>query len=245
MILRGNSKCMLGIAVAGMTLAVAFSAQAADRSWQTPSGSSPGNTFDFNGGQSGDDGLTLINGGTLNPEGLWGEPTVTATGFNFENLRDEFEAVATGGGSAARQSEMDVQITPTGQAFNEIHVYEFGTWTGDLAAVQSSTASVQIFQPSPLIFPTTFDSLPITFHLDGTWEMQFDINDFAAQFGASFSNVFLSVTNILNSNPSSGDASIKKLGVRVDFPEPATLGLMLLGAIPVVTRRRRNVAQHS
>jgi hypothetical protein len=176
---------------------------------------------------------------------LWGEPTVTPTGFNFNNLRDEFEAVAVNGGSAARQSEMDVNVLPIGGVFNELHIVEHGTWSGDLSALQSSAASVQIFQPSPFITPTTFPGLPITFNLDGTWVMQFDINDVTAQFGVPFSNVFLSVNNILNSNPASGDASIKKLGVRVDFPEPATIGLLLFGAIPVVTRRRRNVAQNS
>lgn len=245
MILRGTSKHMLSFAIAGMTLVIVVSSQAADRSWQTPGGSSPGNTFNYSGGQSGDDGLNLINGGTLNPEGLWGEPTVTATGFNFNNIRAEFQAVAINGGSDARQSEMDVNIVPTGQAFNELHVLETGTWSGDLSALQSSTASVEIFQPSPLIFPTTFPSLPISFNLDGTWELQFDINDFSAQFGVPFTNVFLSVTNILNSNPAMGDASITKTGVRVDFPEPGTIGLIILGAIPVVTRRRRKVAQHS
>ena len=240
-----TSKLVPTFVAVGMMLAIATSSQAADRSWQTPSGSSPGNTFNYLGGQSGDDGLNLINGGTLNPEGLWGEPTVTATGFNFDNIRDEFEAVAVGGGSDARQSEMDVNVVPIGGVFNELHIVETGTWSGDLSALQSSTAAVQIFQPAPFIAPTSFPSLPITFNIDGTWVMQFDINDVTAQFGSPFSNVFLSVSNFLSSNPAAGDASIKKTGVRVDFPEPATLGLMILGAIPVVTRRRRNVAQNS
>lgn len=240
---RGNSRHMAVVAVLSVTLAGGTLANAAVQSWQNPSGANA--RFSFSGGQSNDDGLNLINPGTLNPEGLWGEPTQTLTGFDFNNIRDEFEAVAVGGGNDARQSEMDVNIVPIGPAFNELHLIETGTWTGDMSALQSSTAAVEIFQPSPFIAPITFDQIPITFNVDGTWVLQFDINDVTAQFGAPFTNLFLSVTNILAANPSVGDASIKKTNVRIDLPEPATVGLLLLGAIPVVTRRRRSVAQIS
>lgn len=245
MTLRGNLRQITAAACVGALLLGSASVMAVPQDWQTPSGVNPNNTFSYSGGQSNDDGLNLINGGTLNPEGLWGEPTVTNTGFNFNNIRDEFEAVAVGGGNDARQSEMDVNIVAIGPAFNELHIVETGTWGGDLSALQSSTASVEVFQPFPLILPTTFDNLPITFFGNGTWELKFDINDVTAQFGAPFSNLFLSVTNILNSNPSSGDAFIKKTGVRIDVPEPGTIALFALGAITVVTRRRRSVAQIS
>ena len=86
--------------------------------------------------------------------------------------------------------------------------------------------------------------------MDGTWEARLDIND-TTTFGGGTSGIFgtlsnfsLSIINTLAANPASGDASITKTGVTVDLPEPASVGLIILGAIPIVMQRRRKVAHN-
>jgi len=229
---RSGLFCVFAAAVA--LVAVDSMALAGRIDWVQDSGNNaPANTFSWSEGASNDANLGL-------PEGLWGQPTATATGLQFNNLRPEFQAVALGGGVDNISSEMDVNIQAIGPAINELHIVERGTWSGDLAAVQLSSATVNIFQ----IFPTfidTFPRIPLVFDFDqnGTWEARLDINDVTAQFGGPLVDFSLSIINTMFSDPVSGDASITKTQVTVDFPEPASMGLLIVGAIPLLIKRRR------
>ena len=228
----------------GVVVNVTAVALAVPIDWNTPAGMNmPFNTFQWANGKSNDDNLGLT-------EGLWGQPTATATGFDFNNLRPEFAAIATGGGVGSRQSEMDVDVTAMGAAFTELHIVEKGTWTGSISAVNQSAASVEIFQFLAAPFVLNTINVPITFNMDGTWEARLDIND-TTTFGGgdagifgTLSNFSLSIINTLAANPASGDASITKTSVTVDLPEPVSVGLLALGAIPIVMQRRRKVAHN-
>lgn len=218
----------------GAGLAFSSAASAVPIDWSNPSGTNPNNFFSWSVGQSNDDNLGL-------PTGLWGEPTATNSGFLFDAIRPEFEAVATGGGGATTQSEMDVDIQALGPAFTELHIVEKGTYTGSFTDVSNSVMSVEIFQFLAMPFVLTTITVPIVDLGNGNWEARLNINDLTTYAGimGPLGNWSLSVTNILQASSNQGDASIDKTIAQIDFPEPATLSMLLIGFAQVISRRKK------
>jgi len=194
--------------------------------------------FGWYGGQSDDAGL----GGA---EGLWGQPTDSTVGFAFDDMRSEFQAVGTAGSPGTIQSAVQVGFDvsaatmPDQDPISTLSVVEFGTFTGDPAALMATSGTIQVFSLSPFVPPTILGQVDVTFDTDAmTWEARADF-DFVAEFGAPLANFTVTVNNTLVASPVDGEASIQKTGGRIYIPEPAAFGLVMLGAMIVGVRRLR------
>lgn len=222
--------------VVGVVLSIGASAFAAVVPWTNASGSNA--RFSWANGQSNDCGIPADP-----PKGMWGDPTVYDVGFFFNDMRPDFEASAGPaypGGHPVVSSEMDVDIITIGDPFAEMYILEFGTYAGEISAVNASSASAEIFQMSPFVMTTI--PLTMTFFEDNTWEARLDIDDLASYPGiySTLGNFSLSITNSLHASPAEGEsASIQKTGARVVFPEPTTLALVFVGIVPLTVRRLR------
>jgi hypothetical protein len=219
-----------------IAFAVTTVASAAPIDWFEAEGANE--RFGWYEGQSDDAGL----GGV---EGLWGQPTTSVVGFEFDAMREEFQATGAVGAPGTIQSGVQVGIgvglaePPNPDPISELIIIEFGTFTGDPSAFASTSGTVNVWPIDPFGFPTTIGQVEYVFDLDSmTWEAQLAI-DLVAEFGDPLSEFTVTVTNTLVASPTEGEATIQKTGGRIYIPEPASFGLVLLGALTLGVRRLR------
>jgi hypothetical protein len=208
--------------------------------WANETGSNP--RFGWSDGQSDDGGLEQ--------GGLWGDPTVTEHGFFFEDMNDLFKAEAAYPASDNIASSLSVTIDTSGSSppgaapLSELRIREWGSFTGDIEDVDASGGTVLLLPISPSGTPTELGQLTMAFDIEEhTWEASMDIlfADIGGTppFPPEVSIFGIDITNHLQAIPLDGAASIQKLGAEITLPEPATLGLVLCGFLPIVLRRAR------
>jgi len=203
-------------------------AGAADIAWSNASGSNA--DFAWLNGKSGD--------------GMWGNPTVTTLGFWFTAMKPTFKAEATYPVSNTLDSTVQVIVNAnTGKLISELHIREYGTYSGDIADVSHSggTLSVSLLVPSG--GTQNLGNLTMGFNpANHTWTAWKDV-DLAALIPAGGKDTFnVVVTNHLAATPDAiGETSamIQKTGGRIIIPEPATLAMALVGFAMLSLRRSR------
>lgn len=185
--------------------------------------------------------------GGLGQGGLWGQPTVPAVGFLFEDVNPLFKAEATPSQSDAIASVMNVSLD-TGDAapvpadpLTELHVHEWGSFSGEVAHFAGTYGTLQVIPTNPGL-PYQPHSVELTFEFDTenhTWEAWGDMvfAETPPSFPSEVIGLTVNVTNHLQVAP--GTSSIQKLGAEVTIPEPTALMLLLCGLVPVVSRRAR------
>ena len=216
-----------GVSIVSLMLLVG-TAGAADVPWVPPSGSNA--DFAWLNGKSGD--------------GMWGNPVVTTKGFWFTNMDPSFKAEATFPLSYTRTSTCAVTIDDVGAPLiTELHIREYGTYSGDIADVSHSggTLSVSLLVPSG--GTQNLGNLTMGFNpANHTWTAWKDV-DLAALIPAGGKDTFnVVVTNHLAATPDAiGETSamIQKTGGRIIIPEPATLAMALVGFAMLSLRRSR------
>ncbi len=225
-----------------LVLSVGAAATAVPRDWTNASGANA--VFGWTNGQSGDGDVATV--------GLWGDPITTDQGFFFRTMEPMFEAAATFPSSASTLSGMSVVANTLGAAppnpspLTELHIREWGTFTGDIEDVDASGGTVLLLPLSPPGPPINLGELVMTFDAGaGTWTARMDVvfADIGGGFPAGVNILSVDVTNHLKAIPVDGSASIQKLGADVVTPEPATSALGLVGLLIVMRRRhgsRRN-----
>jgi len=240
-------KLIPALLAAVFTFAIAGGAEAAFFPWGNASGTSPGNVFSWTDGDSEDSGLGL-------GEGLWGDPTVTDQGFFFNDMRPEFKAEATEPSAVVIESKTRVMITGT-NPLTELHIAEWGTWTGAAEDVNTTYGSVTV---TPLIPVDSPFNMPLQLNLTFQYtEVVGDVNTWSAKadidltqdlssflpglYDSGVTKFQVTVTNHLRSDPvGAGEtAMIQKVGGRIIVPEPATLLLGLGGLLAIALRRSR------
>ena len=235
------ARLSIPLIVLGVVLSIGASAFAEAVPWDNEDGSNE--RFGWPNGQSGD--------GSLGQGGLWGDPTITAEGFfNFENMNELFKAEATypAGDNIVSSASVTINTpgsSPPGAApVTELHIREWGSFTGDIEDVEASGATVLLIPIDPGGLPAELGELTMTFDIDEhTWEASMDI--YFADIGGTppfppeLSILAVDISNHLKAIPLDGTASIQKLGAEVTLPEPTTLGLVFFGLLPIVLRRTR------
>ena len=207
---------------------LAGTAGAADVSWVPPSGSNA--DFAWSNGKSGD--------------GMWGNPTVTTLGFWFTAMKPTFKAEATYPGSNTLDSTVQVIVNAnTGKLISELHIREYGTYSGDIADVSHSGGTLSVVLINPSGGTQNLGSVTMGFNpANHTWTAFKDVN-LAALIPAGGKDTFnVVVTNHLAATPDTiGEttATIQKTGGRIIIPEPATLALALVGFAMLSVRRSR------
>lgn len=214
-------------------------AQAAPVDWDNDSGANA--RFGWSDGQSGD--------GDLGGDGLWGNPIVNELGFFFRDMDEAFMAEATYPSADNILSSTSVLINtnnsdPAGAApLTELHIREWGSYTGDIENVSSTFGTVLLVPIIPGGVPVNVGELTMTYDdVEKTWEASMDIyfDEIGGMppFPAEVQLLSLDVTNHLKAVPVDGSASIQKLGADIIVPEPACLTLLLFGLGGMLLRRR-------
>lgn len=204
--------------------------------WSNPSGSTP--AFGWSDG--------------FNNTDHFGDPTVTADGFLFDNPVD-FRADGGGtiGDSVTDFARVTVDIagsTPSGApSIDTIIVKEWGTWSESLGTVPAtdlefmSSFSIFRYSPAPLGATGAID-IDINYFGDGTWAAEYVL--IAGEAGnppradLPWQRFQITVTNTLQVNGGApADSFFVKEGMQIITPEPASL-LLLLAGFGVMTRQR-------
>jgi hypothetical protein len=236
-------KAICLVLVAGLTLVMASSAEAAAIAWTNAGGSNA--AFDWSNGDSGD--------------GQWGDPDVYPSGFYFNNMLPTFKAgPVTNPNADSIVSSMSVDIDASAP-ITELHFSESGTYTGDVADVRTvdtgddvktfASVLLTVLDPLDFINGPVFEAgfLDFTFHANGTWDAALDLGlaDLTAlspSFAGGLNTFSIAVTNHLMAVPDdigATTAGIQKTGGRVIVPEPATLLFGLCGLAAITLRRPR------
>jgi hypothetical protein len=152
-----------------------------------------------------------------------------------------FKAEATEPSAQTTLSLMSVSVnTYAYSPVTELHVYEYGTFTGNIEDVDQTTGlvSLSIYYPG-FAFPEI--PLNFTFNMDGTWSAycELDPASLGTEFAGGLVDFDLDISNYLVAEPMTqgGTAMIQKLGGKVVFPEPATLLLAVCGLAMISLRR--------
>ncbi len=233
---RGKAAAAAVVVALSAVFCVASVASAAPIAWFEASGANE--RFGWYNGQSDDAGL----GGV---EGLWGQPTDSVIGFAFDDMRSEFQAAGSAGAPGTIQSAVQVGIDvgladpPNPEPISVLTIVEFGTFTGDPAALAATSGTVHVWPLDPFYPPTNLGQVEYIFDTEAmTWEARVDF-DLVEEFGAPLVNFTVTVNNTLVASPAEGMASIQKTGGRIYIPEPAVFGLVVLGAAMIGVRRLR------
>lgn len=207
-------------------------------SWTTPAGSAA--IFDYSEGGSTD--------------ALFGEPTITPSGFWFDP--PAFFSSATNGGADNTDSEMQVRVKQTAGALVEVIITETGTYTGTAGSEFSAFTDITLTQIDPFAFPPLHNVSADTYvdgvyDADGNWVLGADGSgtwvkqvtiDLTTYTAGGWNEFRLNIHNFLQTTASvGGSAYIEKTGVDVHVPEPTTVGLLALGLVGLGVRRRRNI----
>jgi len=208
----------LGAAVA-LTFALAGSANAG--AWSNDSGSN--SAFSWSGGQ--------------NSQDHFGNPTVSDTGFRFNNTVG-FRAEGGGGSGDSVSDIAQVLLTATSAPLSFFTVREWGTWSSDISdssdfVVQASIA-VQSFSPPGPAVQVDISGQTLVFDPDGTWYTQGTIT---APGGGWFVGVFKVNNTIQVDGVAPAGSFIEKTGMQVTLPEPASIVLLLAGSGALCIRR--------
>jgi hypothetical protein len=201
--------------------------------WTNESGSNA--RFAWSDGQSDDGGL--------GEGGLWGDPIVTIEGFFFDDVNPLFRAEAPDADNIV--SAMSVNLSTLGadpvpaDPLTELHITEWGTYTGMWEEVAASSGTVLLIPISPSGPPTNLGQLTMT-HDPDTLSWMASMNIYFDEIGGGFpSEVNILGLDVTNHLIATGTSSIQKTGAKVLVPEPTTAMLVLCGLIPIVSRRRR------
>lgn len=224
------------LVIVGLVLVLAVSASAEQIPWDPPEGANA--RFGWFDGKSDD--------ADLGEGGLWGQPTVPVAGFLFEDMNPLFRAVATPTQSDAIASVMKVSIDTNdadpapADPLTELHVHEWGSFTGDVADLTGTYGTLLIIPTNPGAPAYWPYQVSLTFEFDTeayTWEAWADVifANTPPTFPSEAIGITIDVTNHLQVAP--GSSSIQKLGAEITVPEPTALMLLLCGLVPVVSRR--------
>ena len=226
---------IITVVLVASVAAVSFASPVA---WDNATGANA--RFGWSNGQSGDGGLSGA--------GLWGDPTVNELGFFFRDMEETFAAEATHPASDNILSGMSVTLNtmtsspPAAPALTELHIREWGCYTGEIEDVMATSGTVQLIPIVPSSSSVNLGQLTMDYDdVEKTWTASMDI--YFDQIGGGFPpalNIFgLDISNHLKAVPLDGrTASIQKLGADIVVPEPACLTLLLVGLGGVLLRRR-------
>ncbi|MFN0133750.1 MAG: MYXO-CTERM sorting domain-containing protein [Phycisphaerales bacterium] len=216
------------------TLGVAATSALAQVPWSNANGVGP--FFNWTGGQS--------------DLGRFGDPTLVGSTFNF--FPTNFQAQSVNGTPDALSDRLQVRLTAhPNNRFTQIKITEFGSWSilGIGSVSDSGTMFLQdMITPRPPAINNlqTNPIMPInTPNSSGNWSGVTMI-DLTSILGPDWTDLTLIFTNTLQANSAAGSsASIhKKLvggpSIVVEiFPTPGSLGVLGLGAVVAMRRRRR------
>jgi hypothetical protein len=209
-------------------LLVAGTAGAADVAWSNASGSNA--DFAWSNGKSG--------------EGMWGNPVVTTLGFWFTAMKPTFKAEATYPASNTLVSTCSVLVnTINPKLISELHIREYGTYSGDIADVIATSGTLTVSLITPYGGVQNLGNLTVSFNpANHTWTAFKDVNLAALNPAGGKDTFNITVTNYLQATPDGVGATtaiIQKTGGRFIVPEPATLALALVGFAMLSLRRSR------
>lgn len=198
------------------------------------------------------------NGGHFNAGGAaMGSPTVTTDGFFFQNQFGDMNFLVTPGQSINSENRWLVSTvnsaspsvpgsSPAGGApFQFVRVRESGTYnSANPAADFSITQTFSIFRYNPIPPGTTGNILlpNVTFHANGTWEVEYqlDVGDPIPNANLPFNTLQLTLTNILQVDGNAPQGTfIRKTFAAVIFPEPGSLAFLGFGLALVLRRKRK------
>jgi hypothetical protein len=198
-----------------------------------------------------------VNGGHFNAGGAaMGSPTVTTDGMFFQNQFGNMNFLVAPGETINSENRWLISINnsanppvqgsnPAGAApFQFIKVREEGTYnSADPLNDFSITQTFSVFRYQPLPPGTTGNiQLPnVTFHPNGTWDVEYTLNvgDPIPNANLPFQTLQLTLTNIIGVDGAAPAGTfMRKTYAAVIFPEPGTLALLAFAA-PLVLRRRR------
>lgn len=187
--------------------------------------------------------FTYDNGRNEGDANLYQTPTLMGDGFFFDKTLN-FRADGGGGIAQSVANLAFAELLVIADPLDTITVREWGTYSigdGQIPLdVLTLTAGIQlqVFLPGPPFVSVTTHDIDqdfLIFNEDGTWEAR---GTLTPVLGA-WSDAWLTVSNTL---VVTGDAApnsfFTKDGMEVLVPEPASLGLLLVGAIPFLRRRR-------
>ena len=188
-------------------------------------------TFDYEGGSD---------------NGLFGQPLVSNGGFVF--TPSNFVATASDGGATTTGDRLEITLTADdGQFIQGIDLNEIG----DYSILGTGTVNAAGFLFGFYDDGDGYAFTPITTQLDtdpdfpftGTDTQGFWTGEGTLTFPAGTTEVRLVLNNTLQAAATAGStATIEKKGVGIEIgvivPEPASLGLLGLGSLTLIRRRR-------
>jgi len=171
-----------------------------------------------------------------------GSPTVTTSGFIFQNEFGDMNFNVVPGASINTITRVNV-ADPAGISL--ITVHESGTYGGNPADI-THTHTLDLFRTAPG-FPATSGNIPfppITFAADGTWhvDMAIDVTSIAwVPFGSDglpVNDFQVTLVNIFSINMGAPAGTfVQKTRAEIIVPEPASLLLLAGGFLPLLLRR--------
>lgn len=207
--------------------------------WATPSGSN--SQISYSGGQS--------------DNGLFGEPTVNGSQFLF--FPSNFKASSANGVAAQTTDRLQFKLTAKpGQTFTQIVIKELGDFsingTGNVNAfgtlyvtkLTNPGFGTVVTDPETASYysasiPTTPSN--VTGVKNGTWN-----TNFVANLPAGTTEVMIVLNNVLSATSGANSTSFiekKVVGpevmIDVVLPEPASIGMILVGGAGMLLRRKR------
>ena len=183
--------------------------------------------------------FTYANGRNEGAADLYQNPTLLDFGFAFNDTTN-FEATGGGGVAQSTANVAFVEMTAV-SALNEIIVIERGTWGAgpldDPTQVFTLQADVtlQTFVPSFSVVQHDIDNEYLEFFTDGTWEARGTLIPTVANWQIAWLN--LSNTLAVKADAAPG-SFFRKDSMTVILPEPTSLGLLLVGSVALMRRRR-------
>ena len=220
---------LLGLAIA-LAIGFAVQANAAIVPWSNPNGVAPG--------------FVWANG--HNDTNLFGSPTVVGNQFIF--TPSNFIANSNNGvsGTAHDTTQVDITLNP-GFVLQQINVFELGDYQISGAGSVNAGGTLVLTDLINGGLPSfgsliTNPAMPVSTPTAGAaiWT-----GSATAALGPNTTSFRLTLDNILNALSAQGGASFieKKFAsgvvVEIIIPEPATLGLLAVGAPMILARRRR------
>ena len=187
--------------------------------------------------------FSYSNGRNEGDVNLLQTPTLTAFGFDFDQTLN-FRSEGGGGVAESTANLAFAQLLSVVDPLDSITVREWGTYSigagQDPLDVLTLDADItlQVFLTTPPWLSVTQHSIDqdfLVFHPNGTWEAR---GTLTPTLGA-WQNAWVTVSNTLVVESTAAAGSfLTKDGMEVLIPEPASLGLLLVGAIPFLRRRR-------
>lgn len=233
-----NTSRRLLVAVVAATVTFFFATHSSAGPWGNPTGAN--SAFSWQSG--------------FNNTGKFGDPTVTAIGFLFDETVN-FRAQG-GGGSGASATDFARVIADTAGSVpggaplvHQIKVSEWGTWSNAISSPSDFTVQADFavfrFVPNPPTGSTGSLNMVVTFNPNGTWSAERTLTVGEAgnppRADLDWRRFQVTVTNTIQVNGAAPAGSfIEKTGMRVIVPEPSTVLFLLAGFGPFMRRRSRS-----